>query len=89
MPNIGNQYFPSTSYTNGQPYIPVLHNTTRPTPPVVGPSGTTGYGPMSQPPASAWVQLEKPNIGNQYYRGAQYNNLLYVPYPGGVTNQWT
>ena len=57
MPNFGNQYFPSTSYTNRRPYIPIFHNTTRPTPQVVGPSGTTGYVHVSQPPASSWVHV--------------------------------
>ena len=40
------------------------------------------------PPTLAWVPPQQPNIGNQYLSGAQYNNPLYVPYPGGLTNQW-
>ena len=80
IPNVGNQYFPSTSYATRGPYVPTLQNIARPTPPVVVPIGTTGYGYVSQPPASAWVQHQQPNVGNEYYTGAQYTTL-YVPYP--------
>ena len=71
--------------------MPILHNIPQPTPPTVGSSGHAGYGPIgpvSQPPTSSWVPPQQPNIGNQYLSWAQYDNLLYVPYPEGVTNQW-
>ena len=88
FPNVGSQSLPPMSYVDRGPYVPILHNISRPTPLVEGCSGPTSNVHVSQPPASAWVQPQQPNIGNPYYNGSQYNNPLYVAYPRGVTNQW-
>ena len=87
FPNVvGNQSFPSMSYTTRSPYVRVLHNILRTTPLVLG---SSGYGPISPTPASTWAHPQQVYVGVQYYNGAHYNNPLYVPYPGGVSNQWT
>ena len=89
LSNVGSQFVPPTSQTTRGSYVPALHNISHLPPLAVGSSGHDGLGPIgpvSQPPTSAWVQRSK--IGNQYLSGAQYNNHVYVPYPGGVTNQW-
>ena len=51
------------------PHPMQLDNISRPTPPDVGSSGPVGYGLVSQPPTSAWVQPQQTNIGKQYYSG--------------------
>ena len=89
---VGSQFLPSMSYTTMGSYVSILHNIPQLKPPAIGSGGHAGYvsiGPASQPPTSTWVPPQQPNIGNQYLSGEQYNNLLYVPYPRGVTNQWT
>ena len=91
LSNVGSQFLPPTSHTVRGFYVPVLHNVPQPTPPAVGSGGHVGYdpiGPTLHPTTFDWVPPQQPNIGNQYLSSAQYNNSLYVPYPGGVTNQW-
>ena len=82
-------FLPHTSHPVGGPYVPNLHNFLRPTPLAVGSGGPASYGHVgisSQPPASSLVPPQQTNIGNQYLSGAHYNNPLYVPYLGGVSN---
>ena len=90
FPNVVSQFFPPTSQTTRGSYVRVLHNISHPLPPTIGPSGHTSLGPIGpalHPPTSYWVHHRHTNIGNQYLSKEQYNNPLYVPYPGGVTNQ--
>ena len=90
FPNVVSQFFPPTSQTTRGSYVHVLHNISHPLPPTVGPSGHTSLGPIgptSHPPTSSWVPPQQPNIVNQYLSEEQYINPLYVPYPGGATNQ--
>ena len=89
--NLRSQFLPPTSLAVGGTYVPILHNVSNPTPPTVGSSGPTSHGPIGPIfplPTSSWVPPQQPNIGNQYLSRAQYNNILYVPCLGGVTNQW-
>ena len=89
--NVGSQFHPPTSQTTRGSYVPFLHNISDPPPPVVRASGHAGLGhigPASKPTTSSWVPPQQPNIVNQYLSGEQYINPLYVPYPGGATNQW-
>ena len=91
LSNVGSQFVPPTSQTSRGSYVPILHNISHPPHPTVRPSAHASFGPIcptSQPPTSAWVPLQQPNIGNKYLSGAQCNNPLYVPYPGGITNKW-
>ena len=61
--NVGSKYLLSTSNATRGPYVPILHNISRPTPPAVGSSGLVGYGPIdpvSQPLAFSWVTTQQP-----------------------------
>ena len=59
---VGNQYFPSMSYTIRSPYVPILHNISRTTPPVVG---FSGYDHVPQPPAYSSAQPQYPYVSCQ------------------------
>ena len=44
--SIRSQVLPHTSHTSRGPYVPFLHNISKPTPPAVGSGGPAGYGPI-------------------------------------------